>query len=360
MSAGQARRIASKESVMNCSESMTESTHVRARCARLSWVAAAVLAATLPLIPGCATQGDPGSDPEPTGEMVLSLTQAGPHGEIYQLSNANFDISNAQGAFTINGDGPQLSVPMQPGVASVFLHPGWTLGKSTDGGLTFQPVSALLGTFNPVGVRVLANQPAFVRFDFLIRQTTGTLQILLGVITDPRELAGGFVVQSATGGLADYALAQNRLMDFAVYFQLSSVESATLADGTRQRTYTSFNQGSSFGPISPPAGALAAEFYNDHLGTLSGPVAADLTGATLSYVVAAHPDGSITVSGDLISGSTELTFAPDAIDAILPPLDADGFPSDAFFYDSDVPATLSFGPDTINATLRVRHIPPTP
>ena len=100
--------------------------------------------------------------------------------------------------------------------------------------------------------------------------------------------------------------------------------------------------------------------YNDNLGTLSGPVAADLTGATLSYVVAAHPDGSITVSGDLISGSTELAFAPDAIDAILPPLDADGFPTDAFFYDSDVPATLSFGPDTIDATLRVRHIPPSP
>lgn len=349
---------------MICSESMTGWTHIRTGSARLSWIAAAVLAAALPLAQGCATQGggDPGSDQEPTGEMVLSLTQPGPHGEIYQLFNANFDISNAQGTFTINGDGfsPQLSVPMPPGTASIFLHDGWTLSKSTDGGVTFQPVSALLGSFNPIGVRVLANQPAFVRFDFLIRQTDGDLQLSFGVITDPRELAGGFIVQSATGALANYALAQNQRMDFAVFFQLSSVESVTLADGTKQRTYTSFNSGSSFGPIPVPDGALAAEFYNDNLGILSGPTEADLVGANLTYTVAAHPDGTITVSGDLAGLTTELTFAPDAIDLVLPPLDADGFPADAFFYDSDAPFSMNVGPDTITGTLRVRNLPPTP
>jgi hypothetical protein len=347
---------------MICSEPMTGWNHVRTGCAWRSWIAAAVLAAALPLAQGCAMDraGDPGTGDEPTGEMVISLTQPGPHGEIYQLANADFDISSAQGTFTVNGDGAQLVVPMPPGVASIFLRPGWTLGKSTDGGVTFQPVSALLGTFNPAAVRVLANQPAFVRFDFLIRQPNGSLQISLGVVTDPRELAGGLVVQSATGALADYALPENRLMDFAVFFQLSSLESMALPDGTRQRVYTSFNQGSSFGPIPVPAGALAGEFYNDNLGILSGPVEANLVGATLTYTVAAHPDGTITVSGDLISGSTELTFAPDAIDAVLPPLDADGFPADAFFYDADVPATLDVGPDTITATLRVRHIPPPP
>ncbi len=348
---------------MICSESRTGWTHIRTGGARRSWIAAAVLAAALPLAQGCAAPGagDPGSgEQEPTGELVISLTQPGPHGEIYQLSNATFDISNAQGTFSIDGSGPQLSVPMPPGVASIFLRDGWTLGKSTDGGVTFQPVSALLGTFNPAGVRVLANQPAFVRFDFLIRQTNGTLQVSLGVVADPRELAGGFVVQTATGGLADYALPQNQRMDFAVFFQLSSLESTTLPDGTKQRVYTSFNSGGSLGPIPVPDGALAAEFYNDHLGILSGPVAKDLVGATLTYTVAAHPDGTITVSGDLIGGNTELTFAPDAIDAVLPPLDADGFPADAFFYDSDVPCTLDFGPDTINGTLRVRNIVPSP
>jgi hypothetical protein len=346
---------------MTCSESMTGWNHVRT-VARWSWIATAVLAAALPLAQGCVTQGPgaPGSGDEPTGEMVIALTQPGPHGEIYQLSNANFEISTAQGTFTVNGNGPQLSVPMSPGTASIFLEPGWTLGKSTDGGLTFQPVSALLGSFNPLGIRVLANQSAFIRFDFLIRQPNGNLQITLGVITDPRELAGGLVVQSATGALANYALPGNNRLDFAVFYQLTSVESVTLADGTKQRTYTSFNSGSSFGPIPVPPGASATEFYNDNLGILSGPAAADLVAATLSYAVAAHPDGTITVSGDLLGLVTELTFAPDAIDAVLPPLDADGFPADAFFYDSDVPCTLNVGPDTITGILRVRNLPPAP
>lgn len=343
------------------SESRTGWNHVRT-VARRPWLAGVVLAAALPLAQGCLTQGPGASTGEdgPTGELVISLTQPGPHGEIYQLSNAFFDITNAQGTLTLNGNGPQLSVPLAPGVASIFLRDGWTLGKSTDGGVTFTPVSALLGTFNPVGVRVLANQPAFARFDFLVRQTDGTLQISLGVVADPRELAGGLVVLNATGALADYALVQNHLMDFAVFFQLSSVETATLGDGTKQRTYTSFNQGSSFGPIPAPDGASATEFYGDNLGILSGPTEADLTGATLTYTVAAHPDGTITVSGDLVGLSSELTFAPDAIDAVLPPLDADGFPADAFFYDSDVPAILTVGPDVMNATLRVRHLPPAP
>ena len=345
---------------MICSESMTGWNQVRTGV-RLPWLVAAALAAALPLAQGCATDraGDPGST-GPTGEMVLALEQPGPHGEIYQLANASFEISTATGTFTVDGNGPQLSVPLPPGTVSVFLDPGWTLGKSTDGGVTFQPVSALLGSFNPIGVRVLANQSAFVRFDFLIRQPNGNLQISLGVVTDPRELAGGFVVQSATGALADYALMQNQRMDFAVFYQLTSVESVTLGDGTRQRTYTSFNQGSSFGPVPPPPGALAAEFYGDKLGTLSGPTAADLTGATLNYTVAAHPDGTITVSGDLIGLSSELTFAPDPIDAVVPPLDADGFPADAFFYDSDVPFTMDIGPDTITGVLRVRNLPPAP
>lgn len=349
---------------MICNESMTGWTQVRTGCARLSWIAAAVLVAALPLAQGCATDraSEPGPDEEPTGEMVLSLIQPGPHGEIYQLTNATFDITSLDTGtvVTVDGSPPTLSVPLPPGRDNVFLRPGWTLGKSTDGGVTFQPVSALLGSFNPAVLRVVANQPTFVRFDFLVRQTNGTLQISLGIIVDPRELAGGFVVQTATGALANYALPQNRQMNFAVYFQLSSLESATLADGTKQRVYNSLNQAGSFGPIPPPDGALAAEFYNDHLGILSGPVTTDLTGATLTYTVAAHPDGTITVAGDLISGNTELTFAPDAIDAILPPLDADGFPADAFFYDSDVPFTLNFGPDAITGILRMRHFVPSP
>lgn len=347
---------------MICSDSMTGWTRVRASRARLSWIAAAAFAAALPLVQGCAMDPATGGATmeEPTGELVISLTQPGPHGEIYQLTNATFDINvlSTQTTLTVSGDGPQLTASLPPGLAVIFLRDGWTLEKSTDGGVTFQPVSALLGSINPGGVRILANQPAFIRFDFLIREVNGTLQISLGVIPEPRELAGGFIVQTATGDLANYALPQNRSMDFAVFFQLTSLESVTLDDGTKQRVYTAFSQGGSFGPIPQAPGAVAAEFYNDHLGILSQSIATELAGGFLTYTVAAHLDNTITVSGQLIGGSTDIEFAADAIDAVLPPLDADGFPADAFFYDSDVPFLLTSGPDTINGILRVRNLVP--
>lgn len=342
---------------MICNDSMTGWTHIRTGSARLSWIAAAVLVAAVPLAPGCAT--DPATE-EPTGELNLSLTQPGPHGEIYQLTNATFDISNAQGTTTVDGSGPLLSVSLPPGVASVFLRDGWTLEKSTDGGVTFQPVSALLGSLNPSPVRILADQTNPMRFDFLIRETSGTLQISLGVVTEPRELAGGVVINSATDGLASYAMAPSNRLDFAVFFQLTSLETVTLDDGTRQRVYTAFSNGGSFGPVPQQFGAVAAEFYNDQVGTLSGPIAAELTGAFLTYTVAAKPDGTIQFSGSLIGGATDIEFGPNAIDVILPSLDADGFPNDVFFYDSTAPFTQTSAQGTLSGLLRVRHIVPSP
>jgi hypothetical protein len=350
---------------MICNESTTGSTPVRATSARLPWLAAAALAAAFPLAEGCVTQGaaDPAGQDGPTGELVLSLTQSGPHGEIYQLTNATFDITlvDTGAVTTLDGNGPTLSVSLPPGRISVRLHDGWILEKSVDNGATFQPVSALLGSLNPSGARILANQPEFLRFDFLIRQTSGSLQISFGVVTDPRELAGGFVVQSATSSLAGYAVPPNTQLDFGVFFQLTSVESAELADGTKQVTYTAFSNGGSFGPIPQQPGAVAAEFYNDHIGTLAGPIAADMTGAFLTYTVAARPDGTIQLSGQLIGATSNLQFGPNAIDVILPSLDASGFPNDVFFYDSTAPFTLttdSFG--SASGLLRVRNIVPPP
>lgn len=349
---------------MICNESMTGWNQVRTGV-RLPWLVAAALAAAIPLAQGCATQGagEPAGNDEPTGELVLSLTQSGPHGEIYQLTNATFEIASLDtGAVTtVDGSPPVLSVPLSPGRISVLLRDGWALEKSVDNGGTFQPVSALLGSKNPSGARILANQPEFLRFDFLVRETTGTLQISLGVVPDPRELAGGFVIQSATGDLASYAFAPDNQLDIGVFFQLTSVESAQLEDGTRQVTYTAFSNGGSFGPIPQQLGAVAAEFYNDRIGTLAGPIAADMTGAFLSYTVAARSDGTIELSGSLIGNTSNIQFGPNAIDVILPSLDGNGFPNDAFFYDSTAPFTLttsSFG--TASGVLRVRNIVPAP
>jgi hypothetical protein len=345
-----------------CSDVSSHPPRARA-CARVSL--SAVLIAAVPLL-GCTTNDAPGGAPDDhpaTGQLVVQLTQPGPHGEIFHLNHAIFDIVPATGIpVTVDGSGfdAQVVVELDPGIATVELRAGWRLEKSTDGGATFEPVGALLGSLNPNPVRVLANQPAFIGFDFLIRDHNGTLAITLGIVAAPRELAGGFIVNSATGDLAGYAVGANRLMDFAVFFNLASLESVILDDGSKARIYTAFGQGGSLGPIPMPTQAVATEFYNDKIGTLRGPIATELAGAFLQYTVAAKPDGTVELSGQMFGGFTQIDFGPHAIDAIVPTLDADGFPNDEFFYDSMLPFTQVSLQGTLAGMLRMRHIPPPP
>lgn len=336
-----------------------------ARCsmrARLS-LAAALVAVCAPLA-GCVSgPSEPTKDPN-AGELVMALSQPGPHGEIYRLSNAIFDIVHNDDGSTFVVDGssgdPQVTVELPAGIATITLRDGWTLEKSTDGGVTFQAVSALLGSPNPNAVRVLANQPCFVEFAFLIRQSTGTLAISLGVVPSPRELAGGVVISAATDGFAGYATGPAHTLDFGVFYELFSLESVTLGDGTKQHVYTAFGQGGSVGPTPLPSSALAAEFYNDDLGLLSGTVAPQLTGGFLTYTVGAKPDGTFELSGQLLGGAVDIEFGPNAIDGVQPGLDADGFPRDEFFYDVTTPFTLTSDQGTVSGQLRMRHLVPTP
>lgn len=323
----------------------------------MSLVAAAVLAIAAPLAVGCATNA---KDDPATGELVLPLLQPGPDGALYHLGNATFDITESSTRFTqtVDGSGNQstVAVPfLTPGIYTVTLRDGWFLERSDNAGATFSEVEALLGSPNPGAFRVLANQPVIVEFDFLVRDPFGTLEIKLGVVPKPRELAGGFIINSATDGLAAYADPANRLMDFGVFYKLSSITKVTLADGTKQRVYTASPFGVA-GPNPPDGSAVAAEFYNDRIGILSK-FASDFQGAFLQYTVAAKPDGTVELTG-LVSGSSEIDFGPSAIDAIIPTLDADGFPNDEFFYDSGSPFTWATGLGTISGTLRVRHLVP--
>jgi hypothetical protein len=332
------------------------STHSKLAASPRAMVVAALLVA--PLV-GCVTSGgDDGDDTAGTGQLTIPLVQPGSHGELYHLANATFDVTPPHAAtFTIDGTGAQseIDLSLPPGVVTIQLHDGWVLERSDDGGVSFQPVSALLGTFNPVGARVLANQPVIIEFGFVIRDTSGTAQITLGVVPDPRELAGAFIINSATGDLEPYAT-MNRNLDFAVFFQLASQQLVTLPDGTKQRIYTA-GPFSIASPFSSGLTPVAAEIYNDTLGVLSASFSQAFMGAFLQYTVAAKPDGSVELSG-LLQGDDEIDFGPNAINADVPPIDADGFPADTFFYDSNLPFTMTAPEGTITGQLRMRHLLP--
>lgn len=326
----------------------------------LSFVAACAAAACFA---GCATEPSTPADDANTGQLVLALTQPGPSGEIYHLNNATFEVTRPDDGSFVFVDGSGFNGPavvnLPPGLANVTLFPGWTLERSVDGGLTFQPVSALLGSPNPNATRILANQPSFVEFEFLIRQTNGTLAITLGVDPNPRELAGGMIVATATDGLTGYLSPTASTLDFAVYFKLFSFQTVALADGGKRRIYNAFGQQGSLGPTPLPSTAVAAEFFNDEVGALST-LTTGIAGGQLSYSVTAKTDGTFELTGQLFGVDSELDFGPNAIDAVLPTLDADGFPADVFFYDSTLPFTLSSSLGSMTGTLRMRNLLPQP
>ncbi len=309
------------------------------------------LALLAPLAAGCGTSPGPEAPEVATGTLEIPLQQPGSDGALYRLA-ASFQVDSPAGTAILDGTGTASSVEitLPPGLFTVQLLDGWTLRKSLDGGATFTPVSALLGSPNPGSGRILANQPAAIGFQFLIRSATGELTIGFGVSPDPRELAGGVVVDNdpanATGAYIPYARAR---LDFAVFYDLAEVTSVTLADGTKDRTFFS--------------GALAVEFYNDAIGILSGTVGPAMAGGFLEYHLAALPDGSQTISG-FIDGFnapfTSLNFGPHVLPVPVP-LDAAGFPTDAFVFDSFVPFSLTTffdeGDATMSGQLRFRSIP---
>jgi hypothetical protein len=308
----------------------------------------AISIAVAPLAAGCVVH-DAAPGASDTGTLTLPLTQTGPHGEQFRLTGATFDIAGGSGfAQTVtSGLEREIVLTVPPGPTTIQLREGWTLQQLAPSG-AFEPIDALLGSANPAFVRMLASQAAVAEFDFLIRSVDGPLTIRLGVVTAPRELAGPMFVHEATGGLAAYA---GRSMDFAMFFDLAALDRATLPDGSKQLAYT--------------AGPAALELYNDAPGTLAPLLAADQTGGFLQYTVTARPDGTIELAGSMSGQTSVLSFGPHAIDVVVPPLDADGFPSDAFFLDFSLPFTLDAtatagAGGTLTGVIRPRHLLPAP
>src|ERR1700749_3594019 len=98
---------------------------MRSTITRMGNVFAAALLVAIPLA-GCAEHpGAPTTD-GPTGQLVLSLKQAGPPGELYTLSNALFDVTGAVGFSTpLDGSGfgsNEVDSDVPPGIANVTLR----------------------------------------------------------------------------------------------------------------------------------------------------------------------------------------------------------------------------------------------
>ncbi len=305
----------------------------------------AVATSLASLASGCATTPD-----QELGTVEIPLQQRGPDGALYHLS-ATFQVSGPGGSQVVdgNGDSPSVTLSLPPGITTVELLAGWTLARSFDEGATFTPVSALLGTQNPFTLRVLANFSDTVVFQFLVRDPAGQVTISFGVTVQPRGLLGGMIINAGTGAFAGYA---GRRLDYAIFHNLAEVEHVNLADGSKDLVFH--------------AGASATEFFNDPLGLLAGAIGPSLTGALLNYDIAARPDGTQVLTGEL-DGLNDpfatLTFGPYTFQFGNLPLDADGFPTDVFFQESPVLFTLTAffptGDATISGELRFRSVPAT-
>jgi hypothetical protein len=96
---------------------------------------------------------------------------------------------------------------------------------------------------------------------------------------------------------------------------------------------------------------------------LSGTVGPAMAGGFLAYHLAALPDGTQTITGELDGAGTPftvLTVGPHVLPVNVP-LDADGFPTDVFVLDSLLPFSMTASFDDDDATmigqLRFRSIP---
>jgi hypothetical protein len=317
-----------------------------------SFAVAALLACSVAPIAGCAAH----DEMPDSGVVQLAVIHPNPDGSSYVLADATFEITSGLGTETYSANTTDpLLVTLPPGRASVRLLDGWRLEKYGRGENVPEVLPAVLGTINPVELRVLAGVTAQVEYGFIVRTGTGDISIDFGVVTDPRQLAGGVRITGATGDFAPYLTdATTSRLDFAFAYGLSRLESVTLPDGTKDHVYTAGSQQYRETP-------LVAEFHNDAIGVLAGEVAPALAGGLLEYHLAARPDGTVELSGSLSSwtGDVVLDIAPHALRGQLA-IGADGFPADAFFHDDSVPFTLTAwlasGESTLTGFLNLRHI----
>lgn len=301
---------------------------------RSTALVATIALAVSPLAAGCAFEEAPDE-----ASLEIPLVQPGPDGALYRL-RGSFEVERPDASrFTVdaNVDAPTLTLTLNPGIHWVRLEDGWTLQRSTDGGMSYAAVSATLGSGNPAGVRVVPNRAVSVGFQFFVRETTGTLSIRFGVSPAPRQLSGGIAFTEGTGAFAAYV---DRRVDIQIYFDDALQTVTTEADGSRARVYET--------------GLNALEIYNDPVGELAT-LASGFAGGYLQHTIRIKPDGTHQFEGRYDGSSgLALTFSPSTSGLVT--VDESGFPADAFFYGSGSTVELVGGDGTLTGFLvSIRH-----
>jgi len=138
----------------------------------------------LALMTSCG--GEQGHDAE-VGQLTLNLATISPAGVEYRLREAVFQIAGPEPTDVFGEDYPpdqaRINIALASGNYEVTLGGTWYLEYSADF-RPFAPISAVLSSPNPVSVRVITAQTAFVTFTFEVDESDinfGPGQLSVGI-----------------------------------------------------------------------------------------------------------------------------------------------------------------------------------
>jgi hypothetical protein len=245
-------------------------------------------------------------------------------GNIYRLS-ARFEITSPDGTVQVvdgTSDETDVTVALIPGTNRIRLIDGWTLSRSTDMGMTFAPVSALLASQNPVNLILSPNQTSFWEFDFIVRDATNQLHITFGVDDAPRQASMDLFIN---GGFGDFSVYRNEEVQLDAYFTGFPQQSVD-PDGSHVLTLF--------------AGSNAIDLFGDNHGLLT-PLAKAFNGGSLQITARIHPDGTQDVSADYSGFGEQFVQLQIGAGQAFLTADENGFPVDQGLFAFSMPFVLS-------------------
>jgi hypothetical protein len=271
---------------------------------RFTFSVASVLVVALSALPsaGCVQAETANERTETETAISIPLNSLGTDGRVYHLT-AVFTITLPDGTQrTIDDLGldPVLTVNLPAGRHSVHIEDGWVIERSDDGGARFTTVvPAFLAGSNPMDVVVVPGRTATLSLQFVVRETTGNLNINFGVIDQPRELVADFQVSSTSTEFAAY---QGRSVSLVIYYTPGVQTTSYYYEGYSPYYYTYYR--------THTTTVTGIEVLNDSLGLLK-PIAGDLGGGTLSFTLRNRANGQQEFFGDYSSNkgaSPDLSF----------------------------------------------------